>query len=142
MGVAVVLVGLFALGLSCWLAYGEWIRVAKWPRTNATLVSKDISTVGARLVFYYEVGGRRISGLGFRWGSEKTVRTVLESYQPGTIQRVGYNPDDPSEVETILSYSWELFRPSSFGAGLGVFLIFGGIVVYRWSLWGSQASSN
>ena len=51
-------------------------------------VSKDISMVGARLVFRYQSRGQQITGVGFRWGSEEGVRAVLESYQPGTIQKI------------------------------------------------------
>jgi len=116
-----------------WLAWGEWITVAHWPRTNAILISKDISSVGARLVFQYEVDGRRFTGRAFRFGSEKTVRNDLEAYEPGTIQKISYDPEDPSQVETILSYSWELFKGSISAAVFGIFFVIGGVVVYRWS---------
>jgi hypothetical protein len=85
------------------------------------------------LVFRYEVGGRRFTGVGFRWGSEESVRAALASYELGTSQRVSYNPEDPGEVETILSYSWELVRAPAFFWIFGGFLILGGVVVYRWS---------
>ncbi len=115
------------------MAYSQWIRVAEWPRTNGTLISKDISRVGARLIFHYYAGGRRFTGLAFRFGSEKSVRAALEFYEPGTSQMISYNPKDPGEVETILSYSWEQFKGPVVFATFGVFLMFGGVSVYRWS---------
>lgn len=139
MGVPVVFAGLFLLSLAGWLAWGQWVSVAKWPRTNAVLVSKGISSVGARLVFKYDIGGRRITGLGFRWGSDNAVRNDLRTYEPGTIQRISYDPDDPSQVETILGYSWDLFRAPIAAAAFGVLFVAGGAVVYRWSYgWGSH----
>jgi len=133
LGVPVIIIGLGFLGLSCWLAYGQWAKVAAWPRTSATLISKDISSAGARLVFQYEAGGRIFTGSDVRFGSEKSVRTALKSYEPGASERISYNPEDPGEVETILSYSWELFEGPISSGVFGVLFIFGGVGVYRWS---------
>ena len=135
----VIAVGLFLIGLGCWLAYGQWGKVAQWPRTNATLVSKDVFTAGTRLVFDYEVGGRGFTGSEVRLGSEKSLAVALESYKTGTSQRISYNPGDPSEVETILNYNWELFEAPVIAGIFGVLLIFGGLRVYRWSY---QAPAN
>jgi hypothetical protein len=133
MGALVILVGLAGLGMGGWLAHSQWARVARWPRTDALLISKDISKAGARLVFQYEAAGRQSTGVGFRWGSEKTVRAALESYQPGTVQKISYDPENPGSVETILSYSWELFFAPISATVISVLLIAGGVVVYRWS---------
>lgn len=115
------------------MAYAQWIRVAQWPRTNATLIRKDVSIAGARLAFDYQAGGRRFTGSEFRFGSEKSVAAALESYRPGTSQRISYNPVDPGELETILSYSWELFEAPVASGIFGLLLNFGGVGVYRWS---------
>ncbi|MGA2185310.1 MAG: DUF3592 domain-containing protein [Bryobacteraceae bacterium] len=124
-------VGLVFLSIGCWMARDEWIRVAQWPRTYAILVSKHISPVGARMVFHYEVGGRRFTGLGFRFGSEKEVRTALESYEPGTMQRISYDPEDHGQVETNLTYNWNLFRPAVFSATVGAACLIVGILLFR-----------
>jgi hypothetical protein len=133
LGLPVVFVGLVLFGLAARLAWGQWVRVARWPRTDAILMSKDISSVGARLVFQYEANGQRFTGLGFRFGSEKTVRNTLEAYEPGTVQKISYDPEDPTQVETNLSYSWELFLGPVSAAVFGVFSVVGGVAVYRWS---------
>lgn len=130
LGLPLLLIGLSALGLASWLVRDGWIRVARWPRTNATLMSKEISAAGARLVFQYEAGGRRFTGIALRWGSERTVRAALEAYLPGTVQRISYNPKNPGEVETVLSYTWELFRAPFAAAFLGAIFVVGGMVVY------------
>jgi Protein of unknown function (DUF3592) len=130
-GVTMMLIGLTVLGLSGWLAWVHWVSVARWPQTNAVLVSKDISTVGARLVFRYAVYGRTLTGVGFCWGSEASVRTALESYSPGTIHRIAYDPADPRQVEANLHYNWALFGgPISFAVFAAV-VIGGGVLLYR-----------
>jgi hypothetical protein len=126
----VLIVGLAGLSIGCWLAWDQWSRVAHWPRVDAILVRKEISTVGARLIFQYEAEGRRFRGLAFRWGSENVVRAALEGYEPGTVHRISYDPHDPSKVETILTYNWELFSAPVILIVLGFLLIFGGVVVY------------
>jgi hypothetical protein len=133
LGLPVVFVGLVLFGLAGWFAWSQWVKVARWPRANAILMSKEISSVGARLVFQYEAKGQRFTGLGFRFGSEETVRNALEAYDPGTIQKISYDPEDPTQVETILSYSWELFIGSISAAVFGIFFVVGGVAVYRWS---------
>jgi hypothetical protein len=132
MGVPITIAGLAWLAVSCWLAWGAWIRVAQWPRADAVLLSKQISSAGARLVFQYEVGGKRFGGVAFRWGSEKTARGALVTYQPGTVQKISYNPEDPRQIETLLSY-WEPLRLPIFAITVGLLLIAGGVVTYRWS---------
>jgi hypothetical protein len=83
------------------------------------------------MVFHYEVGGQRFTGLGFRWGSEKEVRTALESYEPGTIQRISYDPEDHGQVETNLTYNWSLFRPAVFSATFGAACFIVGVFFLR-----------
>ena len=141
MGSFVIFVGVTVFGISCWLACGAWARVAHWPRTNAILVRKEISWVGARLTFDYEAEGHRLTGVAFRWGSERTVRSALESYEPGTAHRISYDPDDPAQVETILTYNWALFKAPVSGIVISLLLIFGGAMVYRWSIAGRFADS-
>ena len=130
-GLLAVAIGLFFLSVSGWLAREQWTRVAQWPRVNAVLISKDISHVGARLIFQYEVRGQRLTGLGFRFGSEKNVRAALNSYKPGTLHLISYNPDDPGQIETVIGYNWELFRASICGATCGLIFVAGGAIVYR-----------
>ena len=93
------------------------------------------------MYFDYEVSGRRFTGMGLRLGSEKSVRAAIESYEPGTIQTISYNPKDPSEIETILNYNWELFESPIASWIFGMLLIFGGVGVYRWS-YGVPANGN
>lgn len=104
-GTFVTLVGLMVLVGSCSLMREQWVRMTRWPHVNAVLISKDISRGGARMMFQYEVGGYRVTGVGFRWGDANMVRAALESYEPGTVQRISYDPEDPRRVETVLSYS-------------------------------------
>jgi hypothetical protein len=132
-GAILILSGMILLGVSSWLAWDEWISVARWPRANAVLISKDISNVGARLVFQYEIGGLRVTGVGFRWGSKLTMRNALESYEPGTVQTISYDPQDPGEVEPILGDSWGLFKAPAVLAAFSILLIAAGIGDYRYS---------
>ena len=105
---------------------------AEWPRTDATLITKDILN-GEPDWFSNTRPGGKFTGSDVRLGTEKSVRAALKSYEPGTRQRISYNPEDPGEVETILSYSWELFAGPISSEIFGVLFIFGGISVYRWS---------
>jgi hypothetical protein len=93
------------------------------------------------LVFDYEVGGRRFTGSEVRLGSEKSVAATLASYRPGTSQTISYNPEDPGELETILSYDWELVEAPVASWIFGLLLIFGGVGVYRWS-YGTPVESS
>jgi hypothetical protein len=140
LGAFVLLAGMTGLSLGSWQAWERWSSVAQWPRADAVLVRKEISTVGARLIFHYEAEGRRFTGLAFRWGSENMVRATLQEYEPGTVHRISYDPHDPSQVETILTYNWELFRAPVMFIVLNFLLIFGGVVVYRWSIAGRSSS--
>lgn len=133
LGVSLILVGVIGSSIGCWLTWDAWSRVARWQRVDATLVHKEISTVGARLVFRYEAEGHRFTGVAFRWVAPNAVRAVLADYELGTVHRVSYNPRDPSEVGTILTYNWELFRASVVVVLLGSLLTFGGGRVYGWS---------
>ena len=140
MCVPVMLVGLAGLGLSGWLAHLQWIKVAQWPRANATLISDDISGIGdhisalgGHLIFRYDADGRQVTGAELRWGSEKKMRATLEAYRPGTTHQISYNPADLGEVNTILTYGWDLFSTPVIAAVFSLLLIFGGLVVYRWS---------
>jgi hypothetical protein len=130
-GVIVILIGLTILGLSSWLAWVHWVIVPRWPQTNAVLLRKDISTAGARLVFRYPVYGLTLPGVGFRWGAEASVRTALESYTPGTIHRIAYNPEDPRQVETNLQYNWALFSGPICFAVFAAVVIGSGMLLYR-----------
>jgi hypothetical protein len=131
-GVTMILIGLTMLGLSSWVAWAQWVSVARWPQTNGVLVSKDIfKGGGARLVFRYAVYGRNLTGVGFRWGSESSVRTAIESYTPGTIHRIAYDPEDPRQVETNLQYNWALFGGYISFAVLAALAIGGGVLLYR-----------
>lgn len=127
-GVILILAGLSLVGISCWLAWNGWVRISRWPQTNALLVSKDLSKVGARLVFRYQVYGRALTGVGFRWGSETSVRSAMQSYTPGTIHRIAYNPEDPFEIEPTLQYNWS---PIEFGVLMACLFVGGGAVFYR-----------
>ncbi len=140
LGAFVLLVGTAGLSIGCWLAWDQWSRVAQWPRVDAILVRKEISTVGARLIFQYDAEGRRFTGLAFRWGSENAVRAALEGYEPGTVHRISYDPHDTSQVETILTYNWELFKAPVILIVLGLLLIFGGVTVYPWSITGRSSN--
>ena len=61
------------------------------------------------------------------------MRHALETYEPGTVHEISYDPGDPTQVETILSYGWELFVGSIYAAVFGAVFLIGGVVVYRWS---------
>jgi hypothetical protein len=80
--------------------------VAKWPRTNAVLIHKDISSVGGRLVFEYEVRGQRFTGVGFCWGTESLVQYALTTHGVGTTHEISYDPEDPSQIEPIQIPGW------------------------------------
>jgi hypothetical protein len=129
-GVFQISIGLAFLVLACWVTRDQWIRLTRWPHVNAVLISKDISRGGARMIFRYEVRGYQVTGLGFRWGDEKTVRAALESYEPGTVHRISYDPEDPRRVETVISYSWESVKSEVFGIALGALIIAGGVYNY------------
>lgn len=134
LGAFVILAGVAGTSIACWAAWGQWSRVAQWPRADAILIRKELSPTGARLIFDYEVEGRHFTGQAFRWGSESAVGAALEAYEPGTVQRISYDPHDPAQVETTLTYNWELFRGSATGIVIGLLLILGGVMVYRWSI--------
>jgi len=113
------------------MAWRAWYRVARWPRANAVLVSKDISSVGARLEFRYTVRGETSTAVGFRWGSEASVQHDLELYTPGTVHEIAFNPQEPSEIEPNLRYDYSLFG-GAIGALVGAALfIIGGWGVLR-----------
>ena len=133
LGLPVVLFGLFLLGLAGWFARDQWVRTTRWPRANAILTSKEISITGARLVFVYQASGQKFTGVAFRFGPEKTVEHELQAYELGTVQTISYDPEDPAQVETMLGFSWELFRGPVSAAALGLFFVVGGAAVYRWS---------
>lgn len=136
MGSFVILAGVALFTVVCWLAWGQWTRVARWPRANAILVRKEFSSVGARLAFEYDAEGLHCTGVAFRWGSESAMRAALESYEPGTIHKISYDPDDPTQVETVLNYGWDFFKGPTSGVVIGLALILGGVMVYRWSMAG------
>jgi|SRR5579871_5988965 len=116
LGLPNIMIGVAMVSLGVWLGWKQWIKVAQWPRTNAVLVTKDISTVGARLIFRYDVGGRQFTGTGFRWGRASALESALRRYEPGTIQTISYDPEDPADVETNLSFGWDLFLGGVFGS--------------------------
>ena len=102
----------FLLVISGWMAWNAWYHVARRPRANAELVSKDIWLVGERLEFRYTVRGETSTAVGFRWGSEASVQHDLESYTPGIVHEVAFNPQDPSGIEPNLRYDY-LFQSAS-----------------------------
>jgi hypothetical protein len=132
LGVPNIVVGLIFFLLSGWMAWKAWRSVARWPQTNAVLVSKHISRAGARLMFRYPVYGRTLTGVGFRWGSEASVEHALESYIPGTVHRIAYNPLHPSEVEPSLQFDYLVQGPIAASLFAALFII-GGWAVFRWS---------
>ena len=130
-GVFLISIGLTFLVFGCWLMREQWIKGTRWPRVNAVLIRKDILRAGARMVFQYEVKGYQLTGVGFRWGDEDAVRAALASYEPGTVQRISYDPEDPRRVEIVLGYSWESVKIQIFGIALGIGMIAVGVVAYR-----------
>ncbi|HET7439066.1 MAG TPA: DUF3592 domain-containing protein, partial [Nitrospira sp.] len=116
-----------------WLGRQQWLMISRWPRVNATVLSKDISTVGARLMFTYQLRGRRQYGVGFRWGSKQEVQDSLQTYKPGSIQAISYDPQDPSQVNTYLTWSWMAFRGIAYFAAFGVLFVVGGRAVWKWA---------
>ncbi len=141
MGAPVIFAGLVMLFLSGWLARLEWIKVAKWPRTDAVLVSKDVSEVGARLVFRYQFYRRRVTGTGFVWGPRQRVESDLASWSPGTTQQIGYDPENPAEVEPMHGdISMRFYVPVA-AALIGAFFLCAGTAVYRWGSPGARPSA-
>jgi hypothetical protein len=135
-GVFVILAGLGGFGVGCWYAWETYSLVAQWPRVDAILVRKEISSGRASLVFQYEVGGHPCTGRVLHWGSEDKLRAALERYEPGTAHRIIFDPENPARVETDLTYDWEQLKvPVSFMA-FNVLLTLGGVMVYRWSIAG------
>lgn len=94
MAVLVTAIGLFLLTVGGYLTRAQWERVTQWPRTGAVLVSKDIATAGARLIFSFEVADKPVNGLVFRWRPKSFVRHSLSSWEPGTTQKISYNPEN------------------------------------------------
>lgn len=134
LGAIVTAVGLGVLGIGCMLGWDLWVKVTRWPSTNAVLVSRENLTGGANLVFRYQVGGRSYAGEAYRWGSDTAL------YEPGTVHQIKYDPDDPAEIQTVGSYNWELFRAPIPALVIGLVLIAGGAVVFRWSYGWKSAS--
>jgi hypothetical protein len=122
LGLSVIVIGFAALTVGVWISLEEWTAVAKWPRTQAVLVRKESLKTGARLTFRFKIGQQPITGIEYRWGGEDAIKK-LQSYTPGTIYTIRYDPDG-SEVSTILTYTIVF---------LALFLVNGGIVVRRWS---------
>jgi Protein of unknown function (DUF3592) len=133
LGIPVMIAGLVFIAFGCWLAWLQWVKLSRWPQTDAVLISKEISEVGARLVLRYEVNGQRFTSIGFRFGSEQTVRNRMASIKPGTTQKISYDPTDPSVVEPILGSAWESFMGPLSSCVFGALFIAGGVIVYRWS---------
>lgn len=133
LGLPVIITGFGVLALVGWLTGSRWIAIAKWPRTTAVLVHKDISSVGGRLVFEYEAKGLRFTGIGFCWGDEHLVRYALKKYEVGAIQTIGYDPEDSNQVEPTQIPVWARLMGPISGLMLSILFIVGGTVVYRWS---------
>jgi hypothetical protein len=133
LGLPVIFIGLGVLGVVGWLTWSQWIKVTKWPRTNAILIHKDISSVGGRLVFEYEVKGQQFTGVGFCWGTESLVQYALTTFGVGTIQEIGYDPEDLSQIEPIQIPGWARLMGPISGMMLCILFIVGGTGVYRWS---------
>jgi hypothetical protein len=128
-----MIAGLIFIGLGCWGAWGEWVTLSRWPRTDAVLISKEISEVSANLVFKYEAHGQLFTGTASRYGSEQNNRNHLASCKPGSTQQVSYDPNNPSDIELVLPFPWDLFMPPISACLIGVLFIAGGVIVYRWS---------
>ena len=54
--------------------------------------------------------GDGASGRVDRWGQEAEMRTFLKAYRLGNSYPIGYNPEDPTQVDFHLGYNWDLFR--------------------------------
>lgn len=142
LGVPVILGGLVLVSFGAWSGLDEWIKLARWPRTNATLVTKEISGATARLVFRYDLRGRQLTGVAFYWGSQTMLRTSLESYEPETIHTIAYDPKDPRRVEMVPRFYGEALRLPIFEFLFGMAWAIAGVVVYRWSLADRYADTN
>jgi hypothetical protein len=134
--------GLTFLCISGWLGWWTWVKLARWPRTDAMLVSKNISDVGARLVFRYYASGHRVTAVGFVWGPPASVRSALEAWTPGTTQRISYDPLNPSELEPIHGYKWGTWGGSIANALFSALFWVGGLFVYRGSYDNSGGSPD
>jgi hypothetical protein len=142
LGVPVIFAGLVFLCMGGWLCWGTWVKLVRWPQVDATLVSKDVSEVGARLVFHYYASGHRVTGVGFVWGSPASVGSALESWVRGTTHRISYDPKEPSELEPMHDYAWGRWGGPVGSALLGAVFLFGGVFVYRGSYGNSDASPH
>ncbi len=110
MGAIIIVFGVVFIGLGLWLGEFERFKITEWRRTTGVLVDKEFSGAGARLIFEYEVAGGRSSGRVDRWGQEAEMRAFLEPYRLGSSYGIGYNPEDPTQVDFHLGYNWDLFR--------------------------------
>jgi uncharacterized protein DUF3592 len=139
LGLPVIVIGLGVLGMLTW---SQWMKLVQWPRTNGVLIHKDISNVGGRLVFKYEVRGQRVTGVGFLFGNDRLVRYALANCQEGTVQKISYDPEDPSQVAPIQILCWARFIEPVSGLIVSFFFIIGGTIVYRWSCAGPSGGGD
>jgi hypothetical protein len=58
---------------------------------------------------------------------------AVTAYEPGTVHIISYDPQDPAQVNTYLTYSWMAFRPAFAGAVLALLFIAGGVIVKNWA---------
>ncbi len=132
MAVLVTAIGLIFLVLGGYLTSIQWERVMRWPHTDAVLVSKDVSSYGARLVFSFHVAGQPVTAEGVRYGPKGLLRSSLSSYEPGSIHRINYNPENPADIEPNLDFVGLAWPPFSLLCLVTLFLG-GGARIYRWS---------
>lgn len=128
-----VLIGLLMLGLGAGLAYQRAQVLRTWPEVEGTVVSSWRIARGSRgrlgkdAEFRYQVNGAEVhSVVGTRGGSND--RAWLDSLlQPGTTQKLRYNPANPKlatfEASWSFGYFWECVLMLGIGAvtaGMGL----------------------
>jgi hypothetical protein len=136
-GLFAILTGLVVLAAASFMGRHQWQIVSQWPRTNGTLIDKEVSGMEARLLFRYEARGKTVLGSWLRWGSPKSLAAWLDTCTLGTSQTISYNPENPSEAVGDVGYNLELFGLPLWTAGIGALLVVGGLLVRRTSLWRS-----
>lgn len=133
--VILVLTGIY-LTLSQENTLSYFMTVRNWPGVEAKITENRITGNRAlmpEIIFEYVIDSVRyegrsdlnIPGFGNRSRRDQTARIILNTYPPGTILTIHYDPSHPSVSLLRTSPPWNLYGKM----GFGLFLFGSGLVI-------------